>query len=110
MRYESGLIPLVVNGLEEGTLWYIQKPAGVVEILDIEVSHHQRRKGYGTQLIDSLVSEFKDHTIHVWCRMENITARVFYEHYGFHWVKTVENFYRDGTGHACLYVKHRSRS
>jgi len=85
--------------IETGKLVYCEKPGGAVEILDISVQPHQRRKGIGTQLIQAVRHAIRrpNLSLHAVTRRENGVARCFYTSLGMFPV-VIPGYYPDSDG------------
>lgn len=81
---------------EQDYLVYEIRPGGnVVEIIDIAVNS-ERRKGYGTKMINTLIESLKDKApfhLYLFTRRSNQVARSFYESLGFRVITILPEFY-----------------
>lgn len=71
-----------------------------IEIFDIAVMS-ERRKGYGTQLINKLKQKNKN--LFAFMRASNENAKIFYEHNGFK-STFINNFYPDEDAYLMLWL------
>ncbi len=68
-------------------------------IFAMGVDNRFRKMGIGTNLLDRLISFLKNEKVEIislHVRDSNTNAIKFYEHFGFHKVKKVNNFYSNG--------------
>jgi ribosomal-protein-alanine N-acetyltransferase len=80
---------------------YMDKKPATGQILTIDVSPKQRRKGIGQRLLQEIEKTFKDKGVKMCCleaRENNIVALSLYQKFGYKRVGRLDNYYGDAHG------------
>lgn len=96
------------DGIVKGLIRWEMVKSGFIEIEELYVDAFFHGEGVGHELLDSCIAAAEDleaHTIMLWVLEENLSARRFYEHYGFH-ADSQKKLYPGTNAVLCRYIFH----
>lgn len=108
MRHECFYCYVILISGKIGGYAVYSVAADEVDLLNIAIAKPEQHKGYGTQLMDHVLShsaELGGKRIYLEVRPSNKAAQAFYEKYGFFQVGVRRGYYQDSGEDALVYMK-----